>query len=47
MRAEYPTWLLNALSGDFDFEWICNPSRGRSSGILVGLNKDTFEIIEK
>ena len=47
MRTEYPDWLLNALSGDIDFEWILNPSRGRSGGILVGLNKNTFDIVDR
>lgn len=36
-------WLL-AISGNKNFKWIYAPPNGRSGGLLIGLNADTFEI---
>ena len=44
---EYPDAFLSSLCGIFDFDWTSIPARGRSGGILVGVNRDTFQILEK
>ena len=36
---------LRNLCGGRNFQWSWNPTRGMSGGILVGINKDTFEVI--
>ena len=40
---------LNRLSGGADFIWHCLPPKGRSGGILLGINNtivDLFFIVE-
>jgi hypothetical protein len=44
-KRDYSSSLLNRLSGGIDFEWVSNPPRGRSGGILVGVRDDTMEIL--
>jgi hypothetical protein len=44
---EYPEAILNSLRGNLDFNWTSIPSRGRSGGILVGVNETTFQVLEK
>jgi hypothetical protein len=44
---EYPEAILNSLCGNLDFNWTSIPSRGRSGGILVGVNETTFQVLEK
>jgi hypothetical protein len=38
--------MLNCISGGIDFEWISRPPRGRSGGILLGVRKDTMEVLD-
>ena len=35
---------LNRLSGDADFIWHCLPPRGRSGGILLGINSAVLDL---
>ena len=35
---------LNRLSGDADFIWHCLPPRGRSGGILLGINSTVLDL---
>jgi hypothetical protein len=44
-RQDYSQSLLNRLSGGIDFEWFSRPPRGRSEGILLGVQADTMEIL--
>jgi hypothetical protein len=43
-RSNFLTPFLNNLSGGRDFQWYCVPPLGRSGGILVGINVDTFSV---
>lgn len=36
---------LHSLSYGIFFEWHWNSPRGRSGGILVGVNKDNFDVV--
>jgi hypothetical protein len=44
-RQDYSQSLLNCISGGIDFEWFSCPPRGRSGGILLGVQADTTEIL--
>src|SRR6266540_5971717 len=35
---------LARLSGDLDFVWHCLPPRGRSGGVLLGINAASFDL---
>ena len=35
---------LNRLSGNADFIWHCLPPRGRSGGILLGINSTVLDL---
>jgi hypothetical protein len=35
------------MSGDLDFKWFWTPSVGRSGGISVGINLNTFDVLGK
>ena len=35
---------LARLSGDAEFIWHCLPPKGRSGGILLGVNADSFDL---
>ena len=37
--------LLNRLSGGIDFTWVSRPPRGRSGGILLGVNTGTMDVL--
>lgn len=37
---------LHSLSCGKNFEWHWNPPRGKSGGILVGINKDSFDVVQ-
>jgi hypothetical protein len=43
-RHDFPVSLLNRLSGGIDFTWTSRPPRGRSGGILVGVNTGTMDV---
>lgn len=47
IRQDFPQTMLLSMGGDIAFEWTWTPSRGRSGGILLGINTDTFNILEK
>jgi hypothetical protein len=36
--------MLRNLCGSRNFQWHCKESRGRSGGILLGIDLDTFDI---
>src|SRR4051794_6590371 len=44
---DYPEVFLNSLCGDLDFDWTCVPAKGRSRGILVGVNSNTLQVLDK
>jgi hypothetical protein len=46
MRQDYPT-ILKEISGGYEFHWDGIPARGRSGGILLGVNKETYDLVEK
>ena len=37
--------FLGTISGGLDFDWHCLPPRGRSGGILLGVNCETLEVL--
>jgi hypothetical protein len=47
VRQEYPTKFLKEISGGSEFHWDGIPARGRSGGILLGVNKETYDVVEK
>jgi hypothetical protein len=47
VRQEYSTKLLKEISGGSEFHWDGIPARGRSGGILLGVNKETYDVVEK
>jgi hypothetical protein len=36
-KRDFSQSLLNRLSGGLDFDWLSQPPRGRSGGLLVGV----------
>lgn len=42
MKQEFSPLELSVLSGQDNFDWTFLPPRGRSSGILVGINNNTL-----
>jgi hypothetical protein len=47
MRQDYPTKFLKEISGGVEFHWDGIPARGRSGGILFGVRKETYDVVEK
>jgi hypothetical protein len=47
MRKDYPTKFLKKISGGAEFHWDGIPARGRSGGILLGVTKETYDVVEK
>jgi hypothetical protein len=45
MRQTYTREMLSSMSGVFDFDWTSCP--GKSGGILVGINKDSCEVLDR
>jgi exonuclease III len=45
-RDNFSLPFLNHLAGGLDFIWYCLPPQGRSGGILVGINKDTLQVLK-
>jgi hypothetical protein len=43
-RDNFSAPFLNNLAGGFDYQWFYVPPIGRSGGILVGFNAETFHI---
>jgi hypothetical protein len=43
-RDNFSAPFINNLAGGFDYQWFCVPPIGRSGGILVGFNAETFTI---
>jgi exonuclease III len=43
-RSNFSASFLRNLSARKDFIWFCLPSRGRSGGILVGINAETLMV---
>lgn len=43
-KQDMSTANLARLSGGVDFIWHCLPPRGRSSGILLGVRADAFDV---
>ena len=44
-KRDFSASLLNRLSGGVDFTWIYRPPRGRSGGLLLGVRKDTMDML--
>ena len=44
-RRDFPATVLNRISGGFDFQWYCRPPRGRSGGILLGVNPNSMDVL--
>ena len=44
-KRDFTSSLLNRLSGGVDFTWISRPPRGRSGGLLLGVRKDTMDVL--
>jgi hypothetical protein len=44
-RRDFSQSLLNRLSGGTDYVWHSRPPRGRSGGILLGVNADSMEVL--
>jgi hypothetical protein len=45
-RANFSQSTLNSICAGRDFLWHCMAPRGRSSGMLLGINLQTFDIGE-
>jgi exonuclease III len=43
-RSNFSSSFLRHLSGGRDFRWFCLPPHGRSGGILVGFNEESFHV---
>ena len=43
-RSNFAAPFLKHLAGGLDYLWYCLPPRGRSGGILVGVNMETISI---
>ena len=43
-RSNFSTPFLNHLAAGFDFSWYCLPPRGRSGGMLIGINTTTIHV---
>ena len=46
VRQDYTVDFLRQISGSQEYCWEGIPARGRSGGILVGINKDTYDVVE-
>jgi exonuclease III len=46
-RKKFDQNLFEALNPQRNFFWISSPPRGRSGGLLVGINSDIFDIINQ
>ena len=44
-RRDFSASLLDRLSGGIDYNWISRPPRGRSGGILLGINTWTMDVL--
>ena len=44
-RRDFTATVLNRISGGLDFQWYCRPPRGRSGGILLGVNSNSMEVL--
>jgi hypothetical protein len=44
-KRDYSQSLLNQLSGGIDFKWFARPPRGRSGGLLVGIQTYTMDVL--
>ena len=45
IRATFSQIELDSFAGALTFHWEWVPANGHSGGILVGVNKDTFDVI--
>lgn len=45
-RKDFSNEVLTTFCGGRDFHWYWNPPKGRSGGILLGINALTFDIID-
>ena len=45
-KSVYSRVLLESLSGASNFAWFGSPSRGFAGGVLLGINKEMFDILE-
>ena len=43
-RSNFATPFLNHLAAGQDFSWFCLPPRGRSGGMLLGVNTSTLQV---
>ena len=44
-RRDFPVSVLNRISGGLDIHWYCHPPRGRSGGILLGVNSNSMDVL--
>ena len=44
-KQDFSSSLLNRISGGVDFTWISRPPHGRSGGLLLGVRKDTMDVL--
>ena len=43
-RSNFSTLFLSHLAAGRDFSWFCLPPRGRSGGMLLGMNMGTLQV---
>ena len=43
-RDNFNAQFLQTISGGLEYDWHCLPPRGRSGGILLGVNHNTLEV---
>ena len=44
-KRDFSASLLHRISGGVYFAWISRPPRGRSGGLLLGVCKDTMDVL--
>jgi hypothetical protein len=45
VRHDYPANFFKQISGGYEFYWDGTPARGRSGGILLGVNKEMYDVV--
>ena len=47
IKQDFTQPFLASMGGEAAFNWTWTPARGRSGGILLGINSNTFNVLEK
>ena len=47
IKQDFTDAMLLSIGGDSMFNWAWPPAKGRSGGILLGVNSNTMDVLEK